>query len=107
MVDELSKEFDKDKIIECLFDPVTSEILAELETDGKDSAFLAGKLKISEDELSDKLSYLIEHDFVKEKDTANKKTYYADADKLNKILENDKNFDNVIDGITEMDSYLN
>ena len=103
----MSKEFDKDKIIECLFDPITSEILAELETEGKSSSFLETKLKISQNEIHEKLSYLIEHGFVKEEITDKEKIYSANAEKLNQVLENSKNFDNVIDGLTEMDSYLN
>ena len=103
----MEKEFDKNKVIECMFDPVTSEILAELENSGKDSVYLEKKLQLSEIQISNKLSYLIEHEFVIQEFKDNKKFYYADAEKLNKVLENDKNFDNVIDGLTEMDSYLN
>ena len=103
----MNKEFDKDKIIECLFDPITSEILAELETEAKSSSFLETKLKISQNEIHEKLSYLIEHGFVKEEIADTEKIYSANAEKLNQVLENSKNFDNVIDGLTEMDSYLN
>ena len=103
----MAKDFDKNKVIECMFDPVTSEILAELENSGRDSIYLEKKLKLSEVQIKNKLSYLIEHEFVKQEFKENKKFYYADADKLSKVLENDKNFDNVVDGLTEMDSYLN
>ena len=103
----MAKDFDTNKVIECMFDPTTSEILAELENSGKDSVYLKKKLELSEAQISNKLSYLIEHEFVKQKIIDNKKFYYADAEKLNKVLESDKNFDNVVDGLTEMDSYLN
>ncbi len=103
----MAEEFDKNKVIECMFDPVTSKILAELENSGKDSVYLGKKLQLTESEISNKLSYLIEHDFVKQELKNNQKFYYADADKLSKVLESDKNFDNVIDGLTEMDRYLN
>ena len=103
----MSDTFDKDKIIECMFDPVTSEILSELENGEKDSDYLSGKLEISEEQIYQKLSYLIEHEFVLQKTNGEKKIYDANADKLDKVIENDKNFDNVVDGLTEMDSYLN
>lgn len=103
----MNDEFDKEKIIECMFDPVTSEILAELENGAKNSSFLVEKLHISENDIRNKLSYLIEHEFVNEEITNNKKIYEANAEKLAKVLENDSNFDNVVNGLTELDSYLN
>lgn len=103
----MTEPFDKEKIIECLFDPVTSEILAELENDGKESSYLAKKAGISEEEVAERLSYLIKFEFVKEKNENNKITYSADAEKLSKVLENDENFSSVTDGLTKMDSYLN
>ena len=103
----MNDTFDKDKIIECMFDPVTSEILSELENGEKDSDYLSGKLKISEEQIHQKLSYLIEHEFVLQKTNSEKKIYYANVAKLDKVIENNKNFDNVVDGLTEMDSYLN
>lgn len=33
--------------------------------------------------------------------------FFADAKKLDELIEQDKNFDNVVNGLTEMDSYLN
>jgi len=89
--------------MENLFDPDVSVILEELESGPKESLFIAKKLEISEDEIKNRLSYLLDHDFVMEKN----KTYSADADKLNKVLESDKSFDGVVDGLTKMDSYLN
>lgn len=90
-----------------MFNPEISEILAELENGGKDSAYLSEKFEISENEIHDRLSYLIEHDFVHEEKTADNVIFTADGEKLTKILENEKNFDGVVDGLTEMDSYLN
>ena len=103
----MKNEFDKDKIIECMFDTDTSEILAELENGAKNSSYIVEKLHISENDIRNKLSYLIEHDFVKEEIKNNKKIYEANVEKLAKILENNSNFDNVVNGLTEMDSYLN
>ena len=103
----MNETFDKEKIIECMFDPVTSEILGELENGEKNSDYLSEKLKLSEEQIQSKLSYLIEHKFVLQENKNEKKTYHANAEKLEKAIENDKNFDNVVDGLTEMDSYLN
>ena len=98
---------DNSKIIECLFDPEISEILAELESGDKESSYLANRSGISEEELKNKLSYLLKHDFVKETSEDGKTVYTADAEKLGKVMENNSNFDTAIDGLTTMDSYLN
>lgn len=47
------------------------------------------------------------HGFVKEEKKEGKIIYSVDADKLEKVIENDNNFKNVVDGLTKMDSYLN
>ena len=103
----MANEFDKNKILECMFDPITSDILAELEHGEKNSSYIENKLQISGDEIRNKLSYLIEHEFVTEEIKNNEKIYHANEKKLAKVLENDSNFDNVVNGLTEMDSYLN
>jgi len=103
----LDSTYDKEKILECMFDPDTSEILAELENGGKELQYLTEKLKILEDEIYERLSYLIEHDFVKEEKINNKIIFTADAEKLAKLVEQDKNFDDVVNGLAKMDSYLN
>jgi len=99
--------YDKEKIIDCMFDPGTSEILAELENEGKESSYLAYTLKKSEAEIREKLSYLIEHNFVSEEKIDDKIIFSADADKLAKLIEEDRNFEDVEDGLAKMDSYLN
>lgn len=97
---------DNSKIIEYLFDPEISEILAELESGSKYSSYLASKSGISEEALKNKLSYLLKHNFVKvSKD--GKTIYTADAEKLESVMGNNSNFDTAIDGLTTMDSYLN
>ena len=103
----MNEKYDKEKIIECMFDPVTSEILGELENGEKNSEYLSEKLQLSEEQIHNKLSYLLEHEFVVQENNHDKKIYHVNADKLDKVIENDKNFDNVVDGLTEMDSYLN
>lgn len=99
--------YDNSKIIEYLFDPDISEILAELESGSKESSYLASKSGISEEELKNKLSYLIKYDFVKETKNCSKIVYTADAEKLGQVMEKSSNFDTAIDGLTTMDSHLN
>ncbi|MEX0640469.1 MAG: hypothetical protein WD018_06460 [Nitrosopumilaceae archaeon] len=103
----MDSTYDKEKILECMFDPDTSEILVELENGGKELQYLIEKLKILEDEIYERLSYLIEYDFVKEVKINNKIIFTADAEKLAKIVEKDENFDDVVNGLAKMDSYLN
>lgn len=90
-----------------MFDPITSQILAELENGEKDSSYLASIASVSESEVHDRLEYLILHEFVKEKRISDKLFYEADGIMLSKIIENDENFSSTIDGLTKMDSYLN
>lgn len=90
-----------------MFDSDTSEILAELENGGKELSYLMETLKKSENEIRDKLSYLIEHDFVKEEEKDVNTIFTADANKLAKIVEENQNFQDVEDGLAKMDSYLN
>ena len=99
--------YDNSKIIECLFDPEISAILAELEVDSKTSSYLADKSGISEEEIKNKLAYLLKYDFVKETNENGKTVYVADAEKLGKVMENNSNFDAAVDGLTTIDSYLN
>ena len=103
----MDESLDKEKIIECIFDPFTSEILAELENGGKESSYLAEKSGISEDEVKERLSYLLKYEFVKEQTENDKIVYSVDAEKLSKVMEGDENFGSVTDGLTKMDSYLN
>ena len=103
----MDESLDKEKIIECMFDPITSEILAELENGSKESSYLAEKSGISEEEVRERLSYLLKYEFVKEQTKNDKIVYSVDAEKLSKVMENNENFGSVTDGLTKMDSYLN
>jgi predicted ArsR family transcriptional regulator len=96
-------EYNKEKIIERIFDPNVSVVLAELESGGKELAYLAEKIGISENEIKNRLAYLIECGLVKIESTV----YSVDADKLAKVMESDENYENVMDGLTKLDSYLN
>ena len=103
----MDSSYNKEKIIDCMFDPDTSEILAELEDGGKDLSYLMDTLKKSETEIRDKLSYLLEHGFVNEENNDIKIIFSADAEKLAKLIEENRNFKDVEDALAKMDSYLN
>ena len=98
--------FDREKVVDCMFDPVTSSILAELEDGEKTSSFLAEQASISESEVLERLSYLIEHEFII-KNTDGETTLSANSEKLSNIVETGDNFDEAISGLEKMDSYLN
>jgi len=68
---------------------------------------LLKKSGISEDEIRNQLSYLIEHNFLTETMENGKTVFSANAEKLAKIMENEENFDGAMDGLAKMDSYLN
>ena len=55
----MEENFDKNKIIEYLFDPTVSAILSELEDSSKDSSYLSKTLDISPEKIENQLSYLI------------------------------------------------
>ena len=101
------ESFDREKIVDCMFDPITSSILAELEDGEKQCSFLAQQSSISESEVLERLSYLIEHEFISKNIDNGKCSLYANSDKLGSIIENSDNFDAAIDGLEKMDSYLN
>jgi len=103
----MSDSFDREKIVECMFDPITSTILAELEDGEKECSFLAEQSSVSESEVIERLSYLIEHGFILKNFSDEKCILTADSDKLTTIVENNDNFDATISGLEKMDSYLN
>ena len=102
----MSDTFDREKVVDCMFDPVTSLILAELEDGEKTCSFLAEQASISESEVLERLSYLIEHEFIL-KNTDGETTLSANSEKLTSIVESSENFDQTISGLEKMDSYLN
>jgi len=103
----MEDSYDKSKIIDCMFDPNISEILAELEHGGKEISHLVEKSGISEVEMRNQLSYLLEHNFLIETIENGKTVFSANAEKLAKIMENEENFEGAMDGLAKMDSYLN
>ncbi len=100
-------DFDKRKMLDILVNPNVSEILVELENGEKTLNYLTGKLQISENEIKDRLSYVIEHGFVLVKQDGKDAVFGVNIEKLNKIMESDENFDGVVNGLTELDQFLN
>ena len=103
----MANDFDREKVVDCMFDPITSSILAELEDGQKDCSFLAEKSSISENEVLERLSYLLDHDFIRQTSENGKLVFTANTQKLNQIVENSENFDSTISRLEKMDSYLN
>lgn len=107
VVGRMDKTPDKSQMMETLVDPEISVILAELEDGEKGSTFLAEKLKISSDEIAKRLSPVIEYGFVGVKTNQYEHIYCVDKDKLDKFMESDDNFAGIVDGLTELDQFLN
>ncbi len=103
----MTEDYDREKVIDYMFDPTTSAILAELEDGEKSSSYIAEKCDISENEIDSILNYLIEHKFIDKKLQDGKYAYSANVEKLAEIIEDNKNFDAAIDGLTKLDGYLN
>ena len=98
---------ESEKILESLFEPDNAEILLELKNGPKPLSVLTEKITISEVELDEKLSYLMENGFVKKEENNDGIFYSLDVEKLAKVLENDDNFKNIDDGLAKLDSFLN
>ena len=103
----MTDKFDREKVVDCMFDPITSLILAELEDGGKTCSYLSEQALIPKDEVAERLSYLIEHDFIHQTSVDSEPVFTANSEKLSQIVENHENFDATIEGLEKMDSYLN
>ena len=103
----MAETFDREKVVDCMFDPVTSLILAELEDGEKECIFLAQHASISESEVLERLSYLIEHEFISKNSDDKRCLLAANFDKLSALVEDSENFDAAINSIEKMDTYLN
>lgn len=99
--------FDREKVVDCMFDPITSSILAELEDGEKECSFLAEKHLISESEIFERLSYLIDHEFIFKNSDNGKSIFSANTTKLTQMIEDSDTFHATIEGLEKMDSYLN
>ena len=103
----MSESFDREKVIDCMFDPITSEILAELEDGKKECSILAKQFSMSESDLLERLDYLIECEFLSKTLENDKCSLSANTEKLGSLLEDSDAFDGAINGLEKMDSYLN
>lgn len=103
----MAEDFDRQKMLDILVDPDVSAILLELENGSKDSLYLSKKLMMSNTEIQEKLSYVIEHGFVVISQNDRITIFTVNKEKLDKIMESDENFSGVVDGLTKLDSFLN
>jgi hypothetical protein len=103
----MNEAFDREKVIDCMFDPITSSILSELEDGPKQCSFLAKQFSIPESDVLERLSYLIKFDFVLNSSETDDCLVSANFEKLSTIVEEGENFDEAISGLEKMDSYLN
>ncbi len=100
-------EYDAEKIVACMFDPVTSEIMAMLEHGPRALSQLAEDSGVSSDAVLEQLSYLVQHGFVIKTVEGSAVMISADAEKLASAIEGSGSFDGAVDGLETMDSYLN
>ena len=103
----MDETFDREKIIDCMFDPITSEILAKLEDGKKECSILSEEFSMSESDILQRLDYLIECEFIFKTSENQKYFISANNEKLSSLLENNDTFDGAINGLEKMDSYLN
>ena len=103
----MSESFDREKVIDCMFDPITSEILAELEDGKKECSVLSQKFSMSESELLGRLAYLIKCEFLIKAVENETCSISANTEKLGSLLEDSAAFGGAIHGLEKMDSYLN
>ena len=103
----MDDSYDREKVVDCMFDPVTSSLIAELEDGEKNTQYLSEKATISENEVTDRLSYLVNCGFIIQKQVDGKTTFSANIEKLSKVVEDEENFGAAIEGLEKMDSFLN
>jgi len=96
-----------DEILDIIFDDEISEILAEMEDSSRSASELSEKFHITEEELEEKLSSLIKHEFVTKNTDHDDIVYSVDGDKISKLLEDGHTFKNIDDGMAKMDQFLN
>jgi DNA-binding HxlR family transcriptional regulator len=102
----MNDSYDREKVIDCMFDPMTSEILSKLEDGKKECSVLSQQFSMSESELLKRLAYLIENEFLIKTVENEKCSISANTEKLGSLLDDDA-FDGAITGLEKMDSYLN
>jgi len=98
---------DYNEILDIIFDDEVSEILAEMEDSPKTAYELSEKFHITQEELDEKLSKLVTHEFVTKNMDHDDIMYSVDGDKISKLLEDGHSFKNIDDGMAKMDQFLN
>ena len=93
---------DRERLRECLFDEETAPALAALEDGPLHITHLAELCDMPPDVLRERLSYLVECNFLAVRDDR----YTADAEKMARMME-EEDYDGIMDSVTVMDSYLN
>ena len=104
---QMDDSYDREKVVDCMFDPITSLIISELEDGEKNSQYLAEKSSLAENEVHERLSYLIECGFILQKQDGDQLVFSANVEKLTKVVEDNENFGAAIEGLEKMDSFLN
>ena len=103
----MQEKFDKRKMLETLMNPDVSVIIAELEDGEKSMTYITEKLQLSNSEIMERLKYVVEHGFVIIIKDDDEIKFSVDKNKLDEIMTTDENFSGVVDGLTELDQYLN
>ena len=75
------------EILDIIFDDEISEILAEMEDSPKTASELSEKFHLTHEELDEKLSKLVTHEFVTKNMDHDDIVYSVDGDKISKLLE--------------------
>ena len=103
----MNDSYDREKVVDCMFDPITSLLISELEDGEKNVTYLAEKSSISEEEVDERLDYLVSHGFIDKKIQEDGSIFSANLDKLSLVVEDGENFGAAIEGLEKMDSFLN
>ena len=103
----MDTSYDREKVVDCMFDPITSSLIAELEDGEKNLQYLSEKATIPENDVIDRLSYLVSCGFISQKQVEGKTIFSANIEKLSKVVEDGENFGAAIEGLEKMDSFLN
>ncbi len=103
----MDASYDREKVVDCMFDPITSSLIAELEDGEKNLEYLSEKASIPENEVIDRISYLASCGFIFQKQVEGRTIFSANIEKLSKVIEDGENFGAAIEGLEKMDSFLN
>ena len=102
----------RDEVIESLFDPDVSGLVAELEGGPLALSDLAARSGVAPEEVDSRLSRLVELGYVSRRadpsdGSGGGAVYEADAAKLAAVMESDENYQSAVDGMTKLDGFLN